>query len=109
MTAPSLGLKGEDISAVLVILKRYAPSAEVWAFGSRVAGKARPFSDLDVVIIQDKPLDAHTTAELHYALSESSLPVKVDVVEWLRASPAFQKIILQNHVVLRSKENPTQK
>lgn len=38
-----------------------------------------------------------------YALSESSLPVKVDVVEWSRTSPAFREIILQNHVVLNPK------
>src|ERR1035441_212604 len=91
---PSLGLSPQDVSALLAILKRYAPGAEVWAFGSRVTGKARPFSDLDVVLVQDEPLDAQTCAELHYALSESDLPVKVDVVEWCRTNPAFREIIL---------------
>jgi len=69
---PSLGLPPQDVSDLLELLNRYAPDAEIWAFGSRVNGKARPFSDLDVVIVQDKPLDAQTKAELHYALSESS-------------------------------------
>src|ERR1039457_5162176 len=103
MTQLSLGLETEDLSAVLAILNRYAPAAEVWAFGSRVGGKARPFSDLDVAIIQDEALDTQTLAELHYALSESDLPVKVDVVEWTRTSPSFRDIILQNHIVLKSK------
>jgi predicted nucleotidyltransferase len=101
MTLPSLGLEPQDVTAVLSILKRYAPAAEVWAFGSRVSGKARPFSDLDVVIVQDEPLDAQTQAELHYALSESDLPVKVDVVEWVRTDPSFREIIVQNHVLLK--------
>ena len=103
MTPPSLGLESQDLSVVLSILMRYAPTAEVWAFGSRVTGKARPFSDLDVVLVQDEPLDTQTLAELHYALSESDLPVKVDVVEWSRTNPAFREIILQNHVVLKPK------
>jgi len=101
MTLPSLGLEPQDVTAVLSILKRYAPAAEVWAFGSRVSGKARPFSDLDLVIVQDEPLDPQTQAELHDALSESDLPVKVDVVEWSRTKPAFREIIMQNHVVLK--------
>jgi len=98
---PSLGLDPLDVSVLLAVLKQYAPGAEVWAFGSRVSGNARPFSDLDVVLVQDEPLDAQTCAELHYALSESDLPVKVDVVEWSRTKPSFREIILQNHIVLK--------
>jgi predicted nucleotidyltransferase len=106
MTLPSLGLAPKDIDDLLAILKQYAPGAEVWAFGSRVSGKPRPFSDLDVVIVQDKPLDAQTKAELHYELSESRLPVKVDVVEWARTTPSFRDIIQENHIVLKSKNVP---
>jgi len=101
---PSLGLPPQDVSDLLELLNRYAPDAEIWAFGSRVNGKARPFSDLDVVIVQDKPLDAQTKAELHYALSESNLPVKVDVVEWAGTSASFRDIIVQNHIVLKPKK-----
>ena len=100
---PSLGLEPQDVSAILAVLSRYAPTAEVWAFGSRVTGNARPFSDLDVVIVQDEPLDAEAQAEMQYALSESDLPVKVDIVEWSRTKPSFREIILQNHVVLKPK------
>jgi predicted nucleotidyltransferase len=78
MTVNSLGLMPQDISALLAILKQYIPRGEVWAFGSRVKGQARPFSDLDLAVIQNEPLDAQTKAELHYVLSESSLPIKVD-------------------------------
>src|SRR5665213_2231199 len=105
MTVPSLGLESEDFYAVLAILNRYAPGAEIWAFGSRVNGKARPFSDLDVVLIQEKPLDAQIKAELQYALSESSLPIKVDLIEWASTSPSFRETILQNHVLLKPKKS----
>jgi predicted nucleotidyltransferase len=104
MTLPSLGLDSEDISSLLALLNRYAPHAEVWAFGSRVNGNPRRFSDLDVVLVQAKPLDTQTRAELHYALSESDLSVKVDVVEWVSTSPSFREIIKQNHVVLKPKK-----
>ena len=103
MTPLSLGLAPQDLSALLAILHRYIPEGEVWAFGSRVRGTARPFSDLDLVIVKDQPLDVQTRAELKYDLSESNLPIKVDLVEWARTDPSFQDLILQDHLVLKSK------
>ena len=103
MTLPSLGLDPQDVASLLDLLNRHAPKAEVWAFGSRVSGKPRRFSDLDIVLVQEKRLDAQTRAELNDAISESDLPVKVDVVEWASTSPSFREIILQNHVVLKPK------
>jgi len=102
MNADALGLSSEDLGTLFVLLDRYVPEAEVWAFGSRVQGNARPFSDLDLAIIQEAPIDAHTKAELRYQLSESSLPIKVDLVEWSRTDPAFREAIRRNHVRLKS-------
>jgi len=48
-------------------------------------------------------LDAQTKAELRYALSESRLPIKVDVVEWARLPSSFQDLVQKNHVVLIAK------
>ena len=105
MTVSSLGLTPQDMECLLQILSRYAPLAEIWAFGSRVAGNARLFSDIDLVIIQDNPLELQAKAELRYALSESTLPIKVDIVEWVRTNPAFREIIQRNHIVLKSGSN----
>jgi uncharacterized protein len=102
MNAAALGLSSEDLATLLAILDRYIPRAEVWAFGSRVQGTARPFSDLDLVMVQDAPIDAQTKAELRYALSESSLPIKIDLVEWSRTQPAFREAIRENYVQLKS-------
>lgn len=33
------------------ILRQYLPGFEVWAFGSRVTGRAKHYSDLDLVVI----------------------------------------------------------
>ena len=103
MTPLPLGLVPQDLSSVLAILQQYVPEGEVWAFGSRVRGTARPFSDLDLVLINDEPLAPQIRAELKYALSESNLPVKVDLLEWARTSPPFREIILQDHLVLKPK------
>jgi len=98
-----LGLAPEDLAALLKILRKYIPDEEVWAFGSRVRGTARPFSDLDLVVVKETPLDLRTRAELKYELSESSLPIKIDLLEWSRASDAFREIIRQEHFPLQRK------
>lgn len=84
------------------ILKLLVPHYEVWAFGSRVTGKAKPYSDLDLAIITQQPLDLGTSAALAEAFAESDLPYKVDVVDWAITSTAFRKIINSDKFVLQS-------
>ena len=69
----------EEQSIVLRILNEIVPDREVRAFGSRVTGKAKPFSDLDLAIMGDEPLSLETRARLEEAFSESDLPWKVDI------------------------------
>ena len=83
------------------ILQKNVPQYEVWAFGSRATGKAREFSDLDLVIITDKPLSLDVSASLSYDFSESDLPWKVDVADWAVTSESFRKIIERDKVVVQ--------
>ena len=48
------------------ILAEFVPQLEVWAFGSRVHWTAREFSDIDLVVITDCPIDL----KKKYALEE---------------------------------------
>lgn len=61
-------------------------------FGSRVTGRARRFSDLDLAILGDG-LDWATASRLAEVFSESDLPIRVDIVDYAVASPAFRAII----------------
>ncbi len=83
--------------------RQLLPDFEVWAFGSRVTGTARPFSDLDIAVIGEAPLPLSLMSELNEAFSESDLPWKVDLVDWALTSPAFRKIIEARKVVLQSR------
>nr|WP_194301130.1 nucleotidyltransferase domain-containing protein [Acetobacter lambici] len=75
------------------ILNEIVPDREVRAFGSRVTGKAKPFSDLDLAVMGDEPLSLETRARLEDAFSESELPWKVDVLDWALIDVEFQNII----------------
>ncbi|WP_354857426.1 nucleotidyltransferase family protein [Acetobacter fabarum] len=95
----------EERAIVLRILNEIVPDREVRAFGSRVTGKAKPFSDLDLAIMGDEPLPLETQARLEEAFSESELPWKVDVLDWVLVGNDFQEIIRKNNISLKDMEN----
>ena len=71
------------------ILKKY-PYA-FYAYGSRVKGNNRRFSDLDLCYRENIPIKI--IAEIKEKLEESNLPYRVDLVSWNDLSSRFQKLI----------------
>lgn len=98
---PDIAITDADWSIVSGILKKYLSQYSVWAFGSRVRQTHKPFSDLDIVVVNDEPLSITTMAELSEAFSESDLPWKVDVVDWASISEGFRKNIHADKVQLQ--------
>ncbi len=101
MTEPTLDIRPEHWTIVRAILQKCVPEYEVWAFGSRVQGRARMHSDLDIAIITDEPLPFQVLAMLEEEFAESDLPWKVDVVDWAATSPSFRAIIERAKVVVQ--------
>ena len=87
---------------VLRILATHVPDREVRVFGSRVSGKSKPFSDLDLAVMGDSPLHFRQLSALKDAFAESNLPFRVDVVDWAATDEAFRAIIRQQSEVLRT-------
>ena len=80
----------------------YWGATGVRAFGSRVTGKVKPFSDLDLAVMGSEPLPASILADLKDAFSESDLPFKVDIVDWAETQDNFRSIIEAAYVVVQS-------
>lgn len=93
-----LDLAPEHLEMVLKILKNHAPNLRVIAFGSRVTGKAKPHSDLDLALMTASPLSIGEIGKLREAFSESDLPMRVDLTDWAETSEGFRKIIMEHHV-----------
>lgn len=96
-----IDLDAHDFATVLKILQEHIPQYEVRAFGSRVTGTAKKFSDLDLVIMSKTPLPLLLLGDLADAFSESDLPIKVDLLDWSRIDEGFQKLILQKYIRLQ--------
>ena len=79
------------------ILDQHLRGAEVRAFGSRVSDKAKSYSDLDLMVRADQPVDIRTMGRLREALQASPLPFRVELVDWHRCSKNFQDIMAENN------------
>lgn len=69
----------DELSLVHNILSRHIPNVKVEAFGSRVNGNNKQFSDLDLLIHLDPRIDLEKFATLREAFDESDLPFKIDL------------------------------
>lgn len=100
---PELMLPPEHLATVRELLATHAPEAEVWAYGSRVNGRAHAASDLDLALRHPADLTQRQAGldELKSAFSESNLPFLVDVMDWARIPESFRQEISRQHVVVR--------
>lgn len=98
---PHIDIRPDHWDIVEGLLSRHVPDREVWAFGSRAKWTAKTYSDLDLAILGDEPLLPNQLSALQDDFSESSLPWKVDVVEWARLSDSFKQVIKRDHVVVQ--------
>ncbi|MFC0323368.1 nucleotidyltransferase family protein [Gallibacterium melopsittaci] len=100
-----IDIQPQHLAIVQQILQTYLPTYEVRAFGSRVKGTATTFSDLDLVVMSEQPLDLRTLCQVEMAFSESDLPYTVDIVDWATTSQKFQEIIGKKCVVIQTKRS----
>ena len=99
---PKLSLEKRHLAIVQQILQSRLPDAQVWAFGSRTTPTPKPYSDLDLAVINSKPTSLELLATLAEDFSNSDLPFKVDVVDWATTSEAFRSIIQKHKRVLQT-------
>ena len=97
-----IDLSPEHRRIVLDLLAEHLPrDVAVWVFGSRAAGRARRYSDLDLAVDAGRPLTLDESAMLREAFEESDLPYRVDIVDWRTIGEGFRRIVAAERVPLR--------
>lgn len=97
-----IDIEEKHLSTIKRIFQRLIPGIPVWAFGSRIKQTAKPYSDLDLVIVGENRIPQPVYYQIKDAMEESDIPFKVDVLDWHRLSPAFREIIQQQYEILIS-------
>jgi len=100
---PVIDIRPCDLDIVREILRRHVPNHEVLAFGSRVKWTARQYSDLDLAIRSDEAIPTDIIYAIKNELSESRLPMMVDVLDMASVSEKFRGIIEAEYAVVQEK------
>jgi predicted nucleotidyltransferase len=99
-------LRDKDRIRLIDIFSEVKEPVEVLAFGSRVSGRAHEGSDLDLLIrsLNDKPLEGKLMHKLRQKISDSNIPIVVELFEWFEIPESFRKNIMAGYEVLYSTE-----
>jgi len=95
-----IDLAPQHLETIRRILAEHVPQCEVRAFGSRVNGTVKSYSDLDLALVGSGKLSDDTLRRLKEAFEESDLPFRVDVLDWHATSSSFQKVIEKQYEVV---------
>lgn len=97
-------LREKDRQTLLQIFSSVTLPVEVWAFGSRVDGNAHSGSDLDLVVFtrDKKKFPAEVLMKFREKITESNIPILVDLFDWDRLPENFHINIEAKYEVLFS-------
>ena len=96
-----INIAPQELATVQRLIAASFPSVEARVFGSRYQGTAKPYSDLDIVLVGKQKLDWQQVSLLREAFAESDLSFRVDVLDWYAISSQFQQVIAQGYEVIQ--------
>lgn len=88
------GISQEDENFIFRTIQSYFPKAEIIIFGSRISGKCRKYSDIDICIKADSPLNLATWSKLEETFANSDLEWIVDLSDYHLLTDDFRKHVL---------------
>lgn len=92
-TGQSIDINPIHLETIKRILDEHVPDCEVRAFGSRAKWNAEDYSDLDLAVVGNQPLDWRILSQLEMDFEESDLPFRVDILDWHDISDKFRELI----------------
>ena len=99
----ALCLETEQLETVQRILSLHFEGLEVWAYGPRLTGvDLTPETELDLVVIAERPLSFEAMTAVEKAFAESGLAFRVDVMDWAKLPETMQKQIKKEHEVVQT-------
>jgi hypothetical protein len=99
----ALCIETDQLEKVQRILALHFEGLEVWAHGARVTGvDLTPETELELVVISERPLSFEAMTAVEKAFVESGLPFRVDIIDWAKLPESLQKQIKKEHDVVQA-------
>ena len=87
------GLSETQLKKILSCIHLHLPEAHIFAFGSRITGKPRKYSDLDIALDAHAPIDLSVLTKIKNSLSETNIPILIDLIDYRSVADDFKAII----------------
>ena len=99
--SPQIDLTPEHHAQVLDIIRRRLPDARIWVYGSRAKGRARRYSDLDLMLDDHgKTIPTRVMGDLDEDFDESNLPIIVDLHDMALTDDSFLYRVRKDFLLL---------
>lgn len=89
----TLDLESRYVDFIKSTVRSELKNAEIFVFGSRVQGKAKPYSDVDIALKSAEEIPFEKILMLKLKFEESTFPYKVDIVDLNTLDKNFLSII----------------
>lgn len=89
-------------SLIIDIISRYLDisKTKVFIFGSRATDTNRPFSDIDVGLIPQNPIENEKYFSIIDDLDNSDIPYRVELVDFTKVDEKFKQVALKKVIHL---------
>src|SRR3989338_10336602 len=67
------GLSSDQLKKIVNIIHTHLPNVHIFAFGSRITGTPRKYSDFDIALDNGHPIDLSKLTKIKNTLSETDL------------------------------------
>lgn len=92
--------KDEEIEFISKTIKKHISDCEIRVFGSRIKGKARRYSDIDIAIITNGKIEWSILGKIGDEFAESEIPYRIDIIDWNAIDESFRKIIEEKYEII---------
>ncbi|MBN8505317.1 MAG: nucleotidyltransferase domain-containing protein [Burkholderiales bacterium] len=100
MSCSNLQLSPAHQALLLGVVRAVLPQARLAVFGSRATGRSRPFSDLDLLLLEPPRLSWEQRLALQEGLEASELPFRTDIVEATALPEGMRERVLAESILL---------
>ena len=95
----SHGIDENSKQKIIAVISALIPEATIYLFGSRARGTQSQWSDIDIALDAGKKLSRYDIGELVSMFEASSMPYRVEIVDFHAVSPDMQKSIADEGII----------
>lgn len=91
-------LKPSYQEQLIAIICKHIPYCEIILFGSYATGQQTASSDIDLAIKTEKPIPYKKIIAIQQDIDETTIPLKVDIIDMHTVQEAIKKNILREGI-----------